>query len=272
MGTMASRDAVRRARARVLRARRIPLWLGTMAASVAVVAMAAPPLASANAPNPTSQITGTLAQNPTGSATVTLQGSWHWTGQKCTGRYGIGWAVDWWGLSTSAAPSDDFSVYGTEVVPTGPSSDPWATSATTTGSVSPAGAIRLGHGAPPPPPPPPPPPGSGPPPPPPPPPATYFHVGSAYSGEDTNLCATANAEGYPHGTWSASATYPSLSDVPATLCVNLYDEHGTAGKSSGSANDFSPVKDGDNSIQTNDFVPSSNCIPSSSLRPTIPSS
>jgi hypothetical protein len=61
--------------------------------------------------------------------------------------------------------------------------------------------------------------------------------------------------------WSASAAYPNLADVPSALCVNLYDEHGSAGKSSGNANDFSATGDADNSIQTNDYNPATggNC-------------
>ena len=328
MGRMGPRDVGRRARSvtRWTRRRawgRVPFLLGACVVAVATVALAAPTPAFANAANPTPTTTGTEVHHATGSVTVELHGTWSWTDQLCTGRYGVGWAVDWWGMSSSATPDPSFSVQATEVVPTGPSSDPWSQSTTVVGTVSPVGAIALDGsqgGAPPPPtgspapPPPPEPTGpvspatSPPPPPPPPPPAptgplspsaspppppartgplppapasptpsasastsgasfTYFHVGAAYSGEDTTLCASVDAQGYPDGTWTASATYASATEVPSALCVNLYDEHGTAGRSSGNPADFSPVEDHDNSIQTNNFDPASqaDCLPRTKL-------
>jgi hypothetical protein len=222
-----------------------------LAALVAVAATAVPVAAFADAADPLPTTSGTERFNADGSVTVALNGTWSWSGQTCRGRYGIGWAVDWWGISSSKTPSPSFSLTGaTEVLPTGPAGHLWATSVTTTGTVSFLGSIQIGgtkH------------PGV---------PSSYFHVGTYYSGEDTDLCAQTMPDGTPYGPWSATATYPAAATVPAQLCVNMYDEHGTAGKSSGKAGDFSPIDDKDNSIQTNDFDPTAgggNCVASASL-------
>jgi hypothetical protein len=94
-------------------------------------------------------------------------------------------------------------------------------------------------------------------------------VGTYYAGEDTQLCSQTETDGTPYGPWSASATYPSRADIPTNLCVNLYDEHGSAGSSSGNTNDFSPAADDDNSIETNAFNPDTasggSCMLSSNL-------
>jgi hypothetical protein len=225
--------------------------LGRVGALLAVALMAAiaPAAANANAGNPQGTTSGTETLNSDGTATVTLSGSWSWPGQACGGRYGVGWAVDWWGISALKTPSPSFDLTNaTEVVAAGPDSKPWSATALTTGTVSPFGAIGLPKAA-----------GQ---------PQLFFHVGPYYAGEDTDLCAQTLPDGTPYGPWSATATYPFASDIPAQLCVNMYDEHGTAGKSSGNPNDFSPSKDGDNSIQTNSFDPtdgSGNCLASSSL-------
>lgn len=216
---------------------------------VGLVAAVAPAAASANAGNPQPTTGGTETLNADGTVTVTLNGTWSWSGQACGGRYGVGWAVDWWGISMAKTPNPSFALTGaSEVVPAGPANKPWSATALSSGTVTPAGAIAL-----------PPVPGQ---------PQQFFHVGTYYAGEDTDLCAQTMADGTPYGPWSATATYPSMSDIPSRLCVNLYDEHGTAGKSSGNPNDFSPAKDGDNSIQTNSFDPTNgggNCVASSSL-------
>jgi len=216
---------------------------------VAIVAAIAPAAASANAGNPQGTTSGTETINADGTVTVALSGNWSWPGQACGGRYGIGWAVDWWGISVLKTPNPSFALTNaSEVVPAGPANKPWEFTALSTGTVSPFGAIVLpsspGH------------------------PQQFFHVGSLYAGEDTDLCAQTMPDGTPYGAWSATATYPSSSDIPAQLCVNMYDEHGNAGKSSGNPNDFSPSKDSDNSVQTNSFDPadgSGNCVASSSL-------
>jgi hypothetical protein len=219
---------------------------------LAVAAAVAPAAASANAGNPQPTTAGTETLNPDGTVTVTLNGTWSWPGQECGGRYGIGWEVDWWGISTAKTPNPTFALTdASEVVPAGAANNPWSVTALSSGTVSPVGEIAL-------------PPSPGQPP-------RFFHVGTYYAGEDTDLCAQTTLDGTPYGAWTATATYPSLSDLPAQLCVNTYDEHGTAGKSSGNPKDFSPAKDGDNSIQTNSFDPTNgggNCVASTSLTVT----
>ena len=130
---------------------------------------------------------------PTVPATAT-NGTWTWASQStCTGRYGEGWAVDWWGISTSNPPSPNFSLSNaTEVTSPG---------TTTTGPVSATGSIGL--------------PGS-----------KFFHVGDNLAGEVVNATSgcTVTAGVSPACGWR-SATYPSAADVPAQLCVNMYDLH-----------------------------------------------
>ncbi len=191
--------------------------------------------ALANAANPNPDISGTATVNADGTVTAKVGGTWSWPGQNCAGRYGTGWAVDWWGISSTSVPSPSFSLTNaSEVVVPG---------STTTGTVSPAGAIAIkAAGAKP---------GTA---------SKYFHVGQYYAGETINSPSTctdtgSGKTGGSTGAWSATATYPSLSDIPAQVCVNMYDEHGQEGVISKNANDFSPTKDGDNSIQTNDFDP-----------------
>jgi hypothetical protein len=170
--------------------------------------------------------------NANGTVTVTVSGTWSWPGQNCAGRYGEGWAVDWWGISTSPTPSPSFSLTNASIV------NPPGT--TTTGTISPFGAIQINgtNGAP----------------------NTFFHVPQYYAGETVNSPSTCTDTGSgptaaSSGSWSATATYPSQADLPAQLCVNMYDEHGSEGHLGGN-NDYSPSKDNDNSIQTNHFNPS----------------
>jgi Domain of unknown function DUF11 len=60
----------------------------------------------------------------------------------------------------------------------------------------------------------------------------------------------------PSGPWGpATHVYQSLADVPALVCVNMYDLHEGPPKSS-SDNNYIVDKNGDNSINTNDFNPS----------------
>ncbi len=222
-----------------------PALAAVVAAALVALQLVAPVSGLADAANPVGATAGTETLNADGSVSIVLGGSWTWSGQKCSLRYGIGWAVDWWGPGTTNAPGASFSLTNATVVaPTGPMAHPWAASAVSTGTASYAGSLRLG-GKPP----------------------SYFHVGAAYAGEDTNLCAQTLTDGTPYGSWSAAATYPSRADVQAALCVNLYDEHGSAGKSSGNAKDFSPTGDTDNSIQTNDYNPAigGSCTATSSL-------
>lgn len=191
-----------------------------------VVSVAAVAPALANAANPNPNTTATAKVNANGTVTVNMSGTWSWPGQNCAGRYGEGWAVDWWGVSTSPTPANNFSLTNaTEVTAPG---------TTTTGTITSVGSIPIQGG-------------------------TYFHVPQYYAGEVVNSSSTCTdtSTGGSTGSWSATATYPSKSDLPPMLCVNMYDEHGSEGKPSGSANDFSPVNDHDNSIQTNNFNPAS---------------
>ncbi|HUC37412.1 MAG TPA: hypothetical protein VMR97_09840 [Acidimicrobiales bacterium] len=191
----------------------------------------------ANAANPAPTTTAKATVNSDGTVSVNISGTWVWPGQACSGRYGEGYSVDWWGISSSSTPSPNFTLTNASEV-TGPAT-------TTTGSVSPVGAQDIkGSG------------GIA---------DSFFHIGQYYSGQDINSASTCtdttfsgqsggNSTGST-GPWAASATYPSLADLPPNLCVILYDEHGSLGKASGSANDFSPINDNDNSIQTNAFNP-----------------
>src|SRR5438874_2292351 len=83
---------------------------------IAVLAVTALP-AFANAANPVAPSTGTgtpinatVQTNAngsikvlTGSVAVTVNGTWNWLSQTgCSSRFGVGWAVDWFGVSPSA--------------------------------------------------------------------------------------------------------------------------------------------------------------------------
>jgi hypothetical protein len=190
------------------------------------LAAVAPALANAANPNPDTKAVETPHAN--GTVTVNVSGTWSWPGQSCEGRYGEGWAVDWWGISSSPLPTNNFTLTNASEV-TGPGT-------TTTGSFDAAGAQQIKNNG------------------------GYFHVSSLYNGEDVNSSSTCTDTGTGSsagstGSWSAVATYPNKADIPANICVIMYDEHGSEGKPSGSANDFSAVNDNDNSIQTNSFNP-----------------
>jgi hypothetical protein len=196
-------------------------------AAVFVVQMAGLGTAFANAANPDPTTTGTATVNQDGTVTANLHGTWSWPGQPCAGRYGEGWAVDWWGISSTSTPNPSFSLTNASEA-TGPGTN-------TTGTISPAGAIPIPGG-------------------------TFFHVAQFYAGQVVNSAATCTDSGTgpaatSSGAWSASATYPTLSDVPPSVCVNVYDPHGKEGQPSKNATDYSPVNDHDNSIQTNKFDP-----------------
>jgi len=206
-----------------------------LGAKVAIVSVAALALgafgvaapAGANAPNPNADISATGQVNGDGTVTVNLAGTWQWPGQDCEGRYGEGWAVDWWGISASATPANNFTLTNVSLVP-GPNQK-------TTGSESAAGAIPIK--------------GDG-----------FFHVGTMYNDETVNAASTCQdvtigGKAGSQGSWSATATYPNASDIPPNICVNGYDEHGKEGHAS-SGKDYSPIEDHDNSIQTNAFNPS----------------
>ena len=57
--------------------------------------------ALANAANPIPTTAGTFTVNGDGTVTAELHGTWTFVNQDCAGRYGQGFAVDWWGISGS---------------------------------------------------------------------------------------------------------------------------------------------------------------------------
>ena len=104
-----------------------------MAGALAVVGLVSfSTLASGDAANPSPTTTGIITPNADGTVTVNLSGSWTWD-QTCAQRYGTGWSVDWWGVSTSATPTNNFTLTNASVVPYPPGTS------TTTGSVTSTG-------------------------------------------------------------------------------------------------------------------------------------
>ena len=212
--------------------------------------------AFANAANPTPSTSGSAIVNSNGTVTVTLTGNWTWPGQDCAGRYGEGYAVDWWGVSGSATPALPNGWDGkltTSAVLTSTS-----TGLTTTATESPAGSIVYSPGG-----------GAA---------STYFHVGQYYNGQAINgQNVTLNGVTQPwctdsvpsggnsdtsSGPWQATAVYPSVADVPSELCSIFYDPHigtkaqnGNPATPSTNPKDYSTTGDTDNSIQTNAFNP-----------------
>ncbi|MBV9950664.1 MAG: hypothetical protein JO291_01840, partial [Acidimicrobiia bacterium] len=180
--------------------------------------------AGANAANPNPDTHGTATVNPDGTVSADIGGTWVFAKQICSGRYSTTFGVDWWGLSASPLPANNFTVTNaTQVTSPG---------VITRGSFNATGSIKTPSGQ-------------------------YFHVGPKYSGETVHHTGTTcvNTPTGSTGSWTASATYPSIDDIPAKVCVNMYDPHGKEGQASGSANDYSPTADHDNSIQTNKFDP-----------------
>lgn len=180
--------------------------------------------AFANAANPDPDTVGTFTVNSDGTVTADLSGTWTFVNQDCAGRYGQGFAVDWWGISSSPTPNPNFTLTNATTVT--------APGTITRGSVTATGSIPIAHTG------------------------MYFHVGDHYAGESVNSASTCTDVGKNSvGSWSAEATYPSQADIPPAVCVNMYDDHGKEGQPSKSPNDYSPTGDHDNSIQTNDFDP-----------------
>jgi hypothetical protein len=253
--------------------------------SMMVVAGAGTAAASANAPNPIQQVTGGVTTNPDNTATVTLHGNWSWDtltaddddgGTKsspqlaCEDRYGIGWAVDWWGTDSSqpsfSIQNDAFQLVSppqNPVVTAKSGSAPAYANAITETAVANLSLNKVGGGG-------------------------VFWVGGApagaapgyaggtnavYDGFDAPLCGSTAPDGAPVGTWSAQATYPSRADVPKVLCVNFYDMHQKENQPpNAGGSDWSPAKDGDNSIQTNSYNPQlgGNCFATPGLTPQTP--
>ena len=194
---------------------------GTGVGVAALLAGAVPAFANVGVPAAaTATVNGT---------TVTLSGTWTWTGQDCSGRYGDAWSVDWWGVSTSSTPASNFAVTRSEI--TDPSQGENG-AAPSTGSSTATGSWQI--------------PGTSP--------AQFFHVDTAYDGQEiftSAFCGSQADPKNPTGTYTATATYPSVSDIPAEICVNMYDVHGSQGKPSGSSDDYNASKDGDNTVKNN---------------------
>ena len=210
--------------------------LGTAGATVALAAFAAS--AFANAANPLPDAHGSITPVGGGAVRVDVSGTWNWgqlsgssVQKSCAGRSGVAWSVDWWGLSGSKTATAIPGLTGTQVNPVTNSN----TAPTTfTGNLDPVANFAWSS--------------SG----------GQFHTSHLFNGFDADLCKAPNtkdANGFPEGPWSASATYPHASDVPAKLCVNFYDPHGQEGDYSTSTSDNFADKDGDNSIKTNSFDP-----------------
>ena len=231
-----------------------------LSSGAAVLATQAP--VAANVPNPLpGQIGGEVRLDTPqpGQVTVTLSGAWDWrklpgiirNAETCAagseaGRYGVGWTVDWWGIGTSPTVADppaiELTGYGDHNISNG--SNPPVT-------MTPGGAVPIKTTSP----------------------QLYFHENTATVGTDpggypTNLNGlalfpqdcTLNAAGFATGTFSATAVYPSVQDLPAQLCVNLYDLH------QGGASDLEIGTNPDSSISTNFLDPTmgSYCLASTS--------
>jgi hypothetical protein len=216
---------------------------GKLAAAAIVLASlglaAAPAYANTTVPT-TIKAQGVVHAN--GSVTVTLSGNWTWPGgQACTGRYGTGWAVGWWGTGTSATPANNLTLTNaTQVLSQdqGINGNPVAKgSITATGSLKvPTGNSMSGQN---------------------------IYLGAHMNGQTIytpSYCATAQPSGKDlSGTYTASATYASVNDVPANICVVSYDIHGSFAKGA-PAKDYDPVGNGDNSLKEKQFGPNINCV------------
>ena len=203
---------------------------GTAGAGIAMVAFAA--AAFANAPNPTSVSASASDPDAQGRVTVTVSGTWSWEAPaspspqtNCDGRYGAGWAVDWWGINKAPQAINGLSYQvaattGAGAIATNGSGQPFLTTST---AASPAVTLTSKTG-------------------------TTFHASKTINGWITPLCTN----GRPIGNFSSTATYPNAASVPDKICVNFYDLHGSPGQPK--LDDFFSTN-GDNSIKTNAFDP-----------------
>ncbi|MHB1447400.1 MAG: hypothetical protein ACYCZV_17360, partial [Acidimicrobiales bacterium] len=254
--------------------------VATLASAALVFGMAG--TAFANAPNPVPPTSGTVTQVTGGSTSVNVLvgGAWTWgdlpagstekstVQSQCSQRWGVGWAVDWWGNNPTTS-GGNFKIVNDAYKLAKPGSGSGTGTdfqdETPTGTVGYTGSIpegvqgALGIK------------GTSP--------RLYFHVGGIgsadptasgyigqtpgiYDGFDSALCNDTVSDpgqpdnGAPKGTWQAEATYPSAADVPKLLCVNFYDMHNTATKApSPGSSDWDPSQDHDNSVQTNNYDP-----------------
>ena len=234
-----------------LRSLRTKALLGAAVATTTLVLTTVPALANTSIPT---GINAVATANGNGTVTVVVTGTWQWPdeatgpnspGINCSQRYGTGISVGWWGIGSATTPAPNFTLTAaSEITATGQGINGTAPS---TGSVAPTGTVKFSATDPTYP-------------------SKYFYVGDYYSSSEifTPTFCTAAQPGQSSGpgavttafsgTYSATATYPQLSDVPAHICVNTYDEHGTQGNPSASppggglSADFSPSQDDDNAI------------------------
>src|SRR3954452_10214744 len=210
--------------------------IGTAGASVALAAFAAG--AFANAPNPVTATATSSSPDAQGHVTVTVSGQWSWEAPfsptpqtNCNGRYGAGWAIDWWGINGggNAIPGLSYpavATSGNTIATQG--GQPFLTTST---AAFPAVTLTAKSG-------------------------TTFHASQTLNGFQTPLCTN----GHLAGTFSTSRGYPSAQSVQDKICVNFYDLRGSPG--SPKLNDFFSTN-GDNSIRTNAFDPATvggNCF------------
>lgn len=179
-----------------------PSKIGVAAATLVAVMAGSVGVASANAANPYvgngRDVTGTATQNANGTVTVSVNGTWNWGAlsgssvqDKCEGRYGVGWSVDWSGITNSPTPGYAWSIgkkkatgkYFHVVALNG---NTWVTSHQMDG--------------------------------------IYPFTGPC-TPQELALDPTG-----PSGPWSATFTYPDKSMVPPQICGNLYDLHGSPGQ------------------------------------------
>jgi uncharacterized repeat protein (TIGR01451 family) len=230
--------------------------LGTAGATVALASFAVS--AFANAANPTSA-SSTMKVNADKTVSVTVSGTWSWgelagvqtSPQKdCAGRSGVGWSVDWWGMSNSPTPTAGKGPTTGSLV--NPATSKTTPPSLTSGSLSVAGTWQVKSG-----------PSQG----------QFFHTSHLFNGFLADLCknATPTPTG-PIGDYKATALYPNIDAVPAKICVNFYDPHGSQGSYSTSAGDNFADQAGDNSIKTNRFDPTlvtGNCSVPVLINPSI---
>jgi hypothetical protein len=199
--------------------------VGVAAATLVAVMAGSVGVASANAANPyvdsAHQVTGTATMNANGSVTVNVQGTWNWGAlsgssvqDKCEGRYGVGWSVDWSGITNSPTPGFAWQIGKKQAVGkyfhvVELNGTNWVTSHKMDG--------------------------------------VYPFTGPC-TPQELALDPTG-----PSGPWSASFTYPNAGMVPQQLCGNFYDLHGSPGNINNPAKELDPTQNGDNSIKTNDF-------------------
>jgi uncharacterized repeat protein (TIGR01451 family) len=176
---------------------------------------------------------------------VQVKGTWSWgeladqkssPQQDCAGRYGVGWSVDWWGMSQDQTATPISGLRGTSVTPATKTSAP----ANSWGQLTPDGFWQVQASK------------------------LFFHTSAPFNGFLADLCNNAEQTSTgPIGDFTAYAIYPSRDAIPPQLCVNFYDPHGKQNQWSTSDGDNYANKDGDNSIKTNDFDPSTvsgNCF------------